>query len=127
MPTKEITVYYEDENGEREETHILPAKFEVCSRCMGSGVHDGPSVAGGFTQSEWADFDGEDREDYLSGKYDVTCEECQGVRVVPVVDEDALTPEQAKVYDDWCDYQVAEAEFDYYERLEREAERRAGC
>lgn len=56
------------------------AKYEVCPRCEGEGkiVHPGLSV---WTESDrWEDPEG--FEDMMSGRYDVTCPECHGLRVV---------------------------------------------
>lgn len=73
----------------------FPAKFAVCSRCEGKGSHINPSIDGhGITAEEWdRDWDDESRENYFSGVYDVTCGECKGLRVVPVVDEERLNEE----------------------------------
>lgn len=77
---------------ETEEVTVeLPTRFEVCDRCEGRGKHMNPAIDGhGITEDEWngPDWDDESRETYLSGGYDITCEECKGLRVVPVVDED---------------------------------------
>lgn len=72
----------------------LPVKMEVCSRCEGRGTHVNPAVDGnGITAEEWAnDYDDDTREAYMSGRYDIQCEECQGANVVPAVDESKLTP-----------------------------------
>jgi hypothetical protein len=70
----------------------LPTKFELCSRCQGAGTHVHPSIDGnGITQSEWAEWDEDDRETYRSGGYDVCCETCKGERVVAVPDLEKCT------------------------------------
>lgn len=68
----------------------LPGEFEVCGRCRGRGRHCNPNIDGnGITSSEWAEWDEEEQETYLSGGYDVACEECHGARVILVVDREA--------------------------------------
>jgi hypothetical protein len=73
----------------------VPIKFEVCGRCCGQGSHVNPNVDGhGITSSEWEqEWSEDEKESYLSGRYDVTCYECNGRRVCPVVDEDRCPPE----------------------------------
>lgn len=63
------------------------SKYQVCPRCEGEGTHTNPSIDGnGITSSEWAEWDEEDREMYMTGGYDVQCELCKGQRVVTVTD-----------------------------------------
>jgi hypothetical protein len=102
------TMYDEDlkvgDEIEVEETVELPGKYEVCGRCQGKGTHTNPSIDGhGISQEEWfgPDWDDESREDYLSGAYDVSCHECDGRRVVLVLDEDACDKELLKQYLQW--------------------------
>ena len=96
---------------------------EVCGRCRGEGCHDHPAFSNGFTSSEWDEAcrDDEDwAENYKSGMYDVRCEECGGLRVVDVIDEDKLSaPVQAALHDRYHE----EACY----RRECEAERRMGA
>lgn len=92
-----FTEYTEDDD---ELEHELPAKFEVCHRCRGRGTHVNPSIDGhGITAEEWdRDWSYEDRENYMSGFYDVDCHECDGLRVVAVVDEKRCDPELLEKY-----------------------------
>lgn len=104
--------YDEDDNETTEELH-LPAKLEVCDLCRGEGRTVNPSIdAGGLTQEDF-DEDPDFREDYFSGAYDIPCGQCQGKRVVPVVDEGRLNAEQKKAFTAYQD--------DQYDRA-REAE-----
>lgn len=123
MTTASMTVTLVDANGDGYE-ESLPAKYEVCPRCHGAGRHDNPAFCNGITASEWRDeWDEESREGYLSGRYDVTCGVCNGERVVTVVDESRLTPEQRQDMDRY------EKQLDESAALDRmyEAERRFGA
>ena len=89
--------------GDIEETEIeFPARFEVCSHCEGKGTHLHPAIREhAYTSEEWEGEDDEFREEYMRGGrgiYGVTCEECGGQRVVPVVDRQRLTLEQKKLF-----------------------------
>ncbi len=76
----------------------LPATYEVCDRCRGTGSHVNPNIDGnGITESEMYELGPDFREDYFAGVYDVTCEECKGLRVVLVIDEKSCNPEQQKL------------------------------
>lgn len=80
--------------GRRFQIHevLLPAKREVCRRCNGEGKHVNPNIDGhGIDPQEFRD-DPEFEENYFSGLYDVTCQRCNGLRVVDVVDRERLTP-----------------------------------
>jgi len=129
----EITVYGEgegeDENGETEETHRLPARMTVCPRCEGHGSHLTPSIGQhAYSQEEFneAFAEEEEREAYFKrgGMYDVTCEECRGKRVVAVPDEARIAqdPTLAAIYARWQEQQRdaarSEAEDAYTYRME---------
>lgn len=115
-----LVVEVEAEDGGTEEREF-PAKYEVCSTCDGKGSHVNPSIdSHGIGAEEWdRDWDDESREGYFSGAYDVRCAECDGARVVPVLDEERATPEQK---------QIVEARINdhYSAQRERDAERRMG-
>jgi hypothetical protein len=111
---KKVTVYTDDGG---EETLSLPAKYEVCWRCQGRGVHD--CWEGGVTQDQF-DGDPDFGEDYLSGMYDTTCTECRGSNVLLEIDRAACSPEDLAKYDDhWEQAWALQAAY--------EAERRMGC
>lgn len=112
-PTK-ITV--EDDDGVE---HTLPSKFAVCETCEGRGTHVNRNIDGnGIGADEWAEWDDEDRHAYLSGRYDVSCEECGGARVVLVVDEERCSSELLELYA--CRASEA-SECDAIQRAERAA------
>ncbi len=80
---------------------VLPAKYEVCTRCHGTGSHVNPNVDGnGLSRDDMDELGPEFFEDYMSGVYDVRCEECDGDRVVAVVDRPRCDPELLAEYDE---------------------------
>lgn len=93
----------------------LPTRYEVCPTCDGEGKSS--AYLGVIERDDWSP---EELEDYLRGAYDRRCDECQGERVVAVVDEDRLTPVQLKL---WREWQESEAQY----RAMCEAERRMGA
>jgi hypothetical protein len=74
----------------------LPAKREVCHRCEGEGTILNPSIGEHAYSAE--EFDeafepgSEEREHYFKrgGMYDVRCPECEGDRVVAVLDREEM-------------------------------------
>ena len=109
---------YEDDDGE-EITIDLPGTYEVCHRCRGKGTHVNPSIDGhGISAEEWAnEWDQEDRETYLSGGYDVTCEACGGLRVEWIVDVEAMPKDLRERYKEWLS---EEAEYRRMCKMERD-------
>lgn len=77
-----------------EEWVVLPAKYEVCDRCQGRGSHVNPSIDGHGLSQEDFDEDPDFREDYFSGRYDVACYSCGGLRVVLTEDESMFNDAQ---------------------------------
>ena len=59
---------------------LAPGKFHwaICDCCEGSGSSDHPAFSNGITSSEWQEWDEDEREGYLRGRYDVPCAECGG-------------------------------------------------
>lgn len=110
--------FAEDDEGNELE---FPLKLEVCGTCDGKGTHVNPSIdSHGIGAEEWAeDWDEDEREGYMNGRYDVQCSECNGERVVPVLDEDRATEAQRKFIED-------KQRADYTARTERASEARYG-
>ena len=75
------TIYNEDTDEEIRIAHVN----QICGNCDGEGVHTNPSI-GAITSSEWAEWGDDERAGYFDGRYDVTCVECHGDRVVRVAD-----------------------------------------
>lgn len=87
------------ENDECEEiTHHLPSCWEICDHCGGNGTRDNPAFSNGLSQEDFEE-DPDFREDYMSGRYDVRCDDCDGAGKVLVPDEDRCTPEQKSALD----------------------------
>jgi hypothetical protein len=63
----------------------FPLHYEVCPACDGHGKYVNPHIdAHGITAEEFdRDWSYQDRSNYLSGMYDVTCTKCSGNRVIP--------------------------------------------
>ena len=101
----EVTVTMWNDTIEDEVEITFPAKLIMCERCLGEGRHTNPSIDGhGITQSEMAELGEEFFEDYMSGVYDVGCEECKGIGKVKIVDEARLGREQRMEYADYVEY-----------------------
>jgi hypothetical protein len=97
----------------------MPAKYEVCSRCEGRGTHVNPSIDGnGLTAADFSE-DPDFEEAYFSGRYDVQCEQCRGLRVVPEVDDPRLTKRQRFIFERWLKQQALEARFRAEDRMTR--------
>ena len=70
-----IRVYHDPETW-------VDAKYEVCTGCDGRGKYVNPGIdAGGITGSEMAELGTEFEESYFSGRFDITCQGCDGKRV----------------------------------------------
>lgn len=96
-----------DDSGDVE-TLVLPAKWQICSRCNGNGTHVNPSIDGhGITSEEWEnDWDPEEREGYFRGDYDIRCDAgcCDGK--VLEIDYERLNDELKKKVDEYYDGQA---------------------
>jgi hypothetical protein len=115
---KATVLLYNDDDSEDEVE--VPVKFEVCETCDGKGHHVNPSVdSGGLTAEDFYD-DPDFMEDYMSGRYDVSCYGCHGKRVEAVLDRDRCDKDTLKRLEDKWE---CEAE----SRRERDAERRMGA
>lgn len=115
---------------ETDDGHIIdepvefPAHYEVCDTCRGNGKHVNRAIDGNGLDPHDPDLDEDFWEGYFDGRYDVTCEQCNGNRVVPVMDdEDTLSPELkaqlVKLEEQWED--------ERYSQAEQDAERRMGA
>ena len=90
-----ILTVYDDDGGS--EDLAFPSKYEVCWRCRGEGVHD--CWEGGMTSDEMHEQGPEFIDDYRSGVYDKRCDQCNGLRVLLVVDRDRTDRKLLARYD----------------------------
>lgn len=98
----------------------LPTHKEVCSVCRGEGSTVNPSIdCNGLSAEDFRE-DPDFAEEYMRGTYDEQCRHCGGLRVVDVVDWDAV-PADVKAE---AESQRREEDRDFAEHL---AELRAGC
>ena len=76
------TAWLDDEKGDLPEAFEVRSSYIVCPTCAGHGTHVNPSIdAHGIGREEF-DEDPYFEEAYFSGMYDVTCNQCNGLRVV---------------------------------------------
>jgi hypothetical protein len=118
MGTYFIEFEHDDDEGLSHDRKLL-ARYAVCDRCRGEGVHDHPAFSNGITPEQF-DEDPDFREEYMNGRYDVTCTECKGLRVVLVPDTDNCDQAILEEY-----YQMLQWKADF--AAEVEAERRSGA
>tara|TARA_B100000131_G_scaffold114902_1_gene111874 strand:- start:1726 stop:2211 length:486 start_codon:yes stop_codon:yes gene_type:complete len=120
--TKELT-HWDNEDVEHTEVFTFNVRFEVCDLCNGKGSHVNPSIdSGGLS---YDDFYGDPsfEEDYHSGRYDVSCNQCSGKRVVPVIDDHCLSDDQKRALKIMREQAEEEAAY----QAEVMAEMRMGC
>jgi len=72
----------------------LPMHWAICSDCHGEGGR----ALHGLVLNEDQTGDSEFMEDYMAGKYDSSCSDCDGTGKVHVVNEERCTTEQLKEY-----------------------------
>lgn len=99
------------------------AHFEVCGMCRGHGKVVNPSIDCGGISEEDFDRDPDFREEYFAGRYDISCPECKGLRVVPAWEPIADNVWSARVSEWLQKWEEDEA----YSYAEMAAERRMGA
>lgn len=104
----------DDENREI----AIPFTWQICSSCGGHGKSS--AHLGAFTADEMAEEGPDFQDDYMSGFYDRTCDNCGGAGKVKVADLAKMNPALRK------EYREAQAE-DRAERRERAMERAMGA
>lgn len=96
-----MEIFFVDDWGDEVSLDVKPKK-EVCPECDGEGSH----IHNAFRYDSFSPYDA-DREgvdfhetvkDMVSGRYDVVCSECKGLRVVDVPDLSCLTESELKSY-----------------------------
>lgn len=109
-------VYDDDDN-----KITLPTRTVACWYCDGAGRISNPAIDGnGISADEWAEWDDESQDDYLSGRWDVPCPDCEGRRTVEVPDEARCSADELARYQADLDDAAEQA-------AERAAELAAGC
>ncbi len=105
----------------------LPCKFITCYSCDGKGKHVNPDIdSHGLTEEDF-ERDPQFREDYFKGRYDVTCYNCAGKRVIPAIDKDRLSPEEAVLVSGHEKLKREEAEYEAEYAAMVRSERLFGC
>lgn len=108
---------------EEQVDELLPGRFEVCDLCRGTGSTVNPSIDCGGLTADDLDRDPYFAESYMGGRFDVTCTDCAGRRVVAVVNENALDDRQKRIFE-----QLEERErWAWEDARERADELRMGC
>lgn len=99
----------------------LPAIKAVCPCCGGEGTTVNPSIDGnGLTGEDMEELGPDFRESYLAGDYDVRCPECNGNRVLDILDWERLSPKLQEAVQEYIDEERAS-------EAERAADRRWGA
>ncbi len=95
----------------------VPMEYEVCGLCRGSGKIVDPNIdCGGITQEEFDD-DPDFEEEYFSGRYDITCTRCRGLRV-----------ESIPIFPKWLEKMVNDRDQAQMDHIREECQERAmGC
>lgn len=62
----------------------VPGRWAICGRCEGHGKVD--CFDGGLTSSDWHEMGPDDQDDYMAGRYDRACPECNGTGKVVEAD-----------------------------------------
>ena len=111
MPSLSVQVAIDEiEHGADEDRIVqLPAKYEICSKCRGTGGHS--LRFGAITQSDREEWDDDSFEAYMRGDYDEKCEDCEGSGKVLVVDRERVRTDEQK---------AALAQYDENARLDAE-------
>ena len=95
----------------------LATKYEVCANCHGTGRTVNPSIDGhGLTNSDFSE-DPDFRESYFAGAYDITCQYCQGKRVLLAVDYDNNSASNLAAYEQHVKELCDALETERYEQL----------
>jgi hypothetical protein len=74
----------------------IPSKNQMCDECGGNGKVDNPAFSNGITQEDRDEMGEESFENYMDGRYDVTCPCCKGQRVIKVADVSQCTMYQKR-------------------------------
>ena len=118
METTHAEIIRQAIKDEQIERCSIREEWAICDLCRGSGGHS--NRFGAFSADEWNEHDDEFRQNYMSGRYDAPCEDCDGTGKYLVLNEDELSDEAREYLYDYM-------ESEYETAAMYAAERRAGC
>jgi hypothetical protein len=103
---------YLKERTEDRQLQYVNYKYTVCPLCEGKGSHVNPSIdACGLTAEDFHN-DPQFFEDYRSGVYDILCNLCSGLRVIPeAIGEPIVVPKPDEDDDDYDDEPYCDADW----------------
>lgn len=107
---KQITVFMP----ETDEMVPVPVKWEICSCCQGHGKSS--AYLGAYTSDDMDDMDDDFIQDYIDGRYDRRCDECEGSGKVEAADVARMPPDMLTA---WRDQEREDAAMRAEERMER--------
>lgn len=82
-------------------------EWVICDSCNG---HGGSSAhLGVYTREELHELDDEFIDDYFSGRYNKSCNACDGTGKVKEIDYDSMPESVKKWIDDYCDHAYNDA------------------
>jgi len=126
--TMEATIcarHYTELNGCWGDCLLAPTKWVICDDCRGNGTHVNPAIDGdGITGDDWAEWELDDREAYLTGGMDVRCSTCDGAGKALALNAPSMRPADLKEWQEQADEHNHDVEI---ARRERAAERRMGA
>lgn len=87
------------------EGETIPSTVVVCFTCQGRGSHVNPDIdSNGITADEMSELGEEFEESYFSGVYDVDCTQCNGNKVIAVVNHEACNIRQLALVEEQQSY-----------------------
>jgi hypothetical protein len=87
------------------------SKWQICPRCEGEGKSS--AYLGAFSAEEFHDqFNDDEADDYIAGRYDRTCEMCGGSGKVQPTAVNAYEQRRADLYQQWLEDGRPEGSFD---------------
>lgn len=93
---------------------LVPVSIEICPQCGGTGTMVNPSIDCNGISYEDFSADPQFAEDYFSGRFDMKCSECNGLRVVGEPQWQAANP----LHEALRDYATDMAELERERRIE---------
>ena len=92
MP-KKLILFRDDDEVE------LPWKWEICDHCEGHGTSS--SYLGAFTRDDIDEAGEEFMEDYIAGRFDRSCEYCEGGKV-KTIDDSKMSKADLEAWGQQC-------------------------